>query len=112
MGMVSFSYPDVIENQPYKNPIKVVSFSDNTITLENGKEYFIGNHAEIAFDMIKNAGNVIETPEGVDFGVKCRVEGWICGTPWAQPIVIPIFSEKVYKNRIHVVGVAHEVGSE
>ena len=35
--------------------------------------------------------------------ISARQDGWVCGTPWAQPIVIPIFPVVVYRNRRELV---------
>ena len=42
--------------------------------------------------------DIRETGNG-DVQVFGRTDGWICGTPWAQPIRIPVFRDTVYRNR-------------
>jgi len=34
-----------------------------------------------------------------------RQNGWICGTPWVQPIRIPIIRDTVYKNRRELIAI-------
>ncbi len=119
-GLVGFTTPVTVENEPLLAPIPVTDVAaDGTLdTALRGRIAF----AEGPIDEVTRArveadiaagGGVIEVGErtGVvrDDGlpvrrVYIREPQWRCGTPWAQIVVIPIFEDELRRwNRATLV---------
>lgn len=57
---------------------------------------------------------MIDVENGRDgiVGIYARQNGWICGTPWAQPVRIPIFRDTVYRNRRELITIGKIIGEQ
>jgi hypothetical protein len=108
IGMVGFHYPHVIQDEPLQHPQNVLRVEGTNIVLESG--------AMIALDQVDASGISnklkqsafqvdIEGAKGGPVGIWARQDGWICGTPWAQPIRIPLIRDTTYKNRRELIAV-------
>jgi len=106
LGIVGFRAPRVVQNQPLMAPIRVVSIDGAKLVLEDKRiiqtEPYSGqdlsnqlSQSDFMVDLEPGAGETV--------GVYARQTGWICGTPWAQPIRIPIIRDTVYKNRRQLI---------
>lgn len=114
IGFVGVRYPRIIENQPLLNPQQVAKISGSRIELQDGRifevlEDFAGEKWPIS-DVGIHRQIDIEPDFGDDgFILYGNRDGWVCGTPWAKPIVIPIFGDDVYRNRREMIALAREI---
>ncbi len=120
LGVVGFHYPRVIQNEPLKNPQKVVSVHGTDIVLERGAVISIHpvtgvdtTEASQISNLLNQTAFEIEVEDrGGPIAIYGRQNGWICGTPWAQPVRIPLIPDQVYKNRKRLIGLGSYVQSE
>ena len=113
-GIVGFHYPMVIQDEPLRNPQKVVRMEGTNIFLQNGAviEIESSDAAEISNKLHQSAFNIdIEGTKGEPLAIFARQDGWICGTPWVQPIRIPLIRDNVYKNRRKLIAIGSYVES-
>lgn len=106
-GVVGIHYPRVIENQPLVNPIEISKVEGSVVTLADGRILeFEGDAPKGSWENFFASGRKIDIEEnGADeVMVWANKPGWICGTPWATPIRIPLIADDVYRNRREVVG--------
>ena len=109
MGLIGFHYPRVIENQPLSNPIAISNVEGLAVSLTDGRilelESYDYNGSE---NHLLAKGTMIEIEEISDGEVVIwgNKPGWICGTPWAQPIRIPLLADDVYRNRREMLSFA------
>jgi hypothetical protein len=114
MGMAGVHYPRIIRDEPLQHPQTVVRIEGTNLVLESG--------AIIAFDGIEAASisNKLQQSEfavdidgaqGEALAIWARQDGWVCGTPWAQPIRIPLIRDTTYKNRRQMIAVGSYVRS-
>lgn len=107
---VGIHYPLVIQDEPLRNPARIVNVSGKLVTLEDGRKLRMeGIESEDDWNSIFQQSNYQIEIEANDDGamIIARQKGWICGTPWAQPIRVPLIPDIVYKNRKKVVGFAN-----
>jgi hypothetical protein len=112
IGLVGFHYPRVIENEPLEDPHRVVRFEGSNLFLENGTIIALEPFwTEPMAEQLKMASFEVDLERQNDGScyVLARRNGWICGTPWAQPIRIPLIADTVYKNRRELIGVGSDV---
>ena len=117
IGLIGFHYPHVIEDEPLKFPIKVVQIEGHDLVLEDGRRMALDDWTEdrgtISEVLAQSDFQIdVEPLVGETYAVWARQDGWICGTPWAQPIRIPIFKDTVYCNRRQPVGIARGTDAE
>ena len=111
-GILGFSYPEIIENQPLLNPVKVVQVVSNRFMLEDHRMVEVETTPGIDItNQLAESGYMIdlELNKGSLIGIYARQDGWVCGTRWAQPIRIPIFPTKVYKNRRELIAIGNRI---
>jgi hypothetical protein len=111
-GLIGFHYPRVIENEPLKDPHKVVRFEGTNLFLEDGAMIALGPFgSERLGDQLKKANFEIDIERDADgsCSVLSRQPGWICGTPWTQPIRIPLIADTVYRNRRELIAIGSYV---
>lgn len=106
-GVVGFHYAGIIQNEPLKNPQKVLSIRGDEIVLQGGSVIRIDDAdisqisnklSQAAFEVDLEGGD-----HGNAVGIYGRQNGWVCGTPWAKPIRIPLIRDRVYKNRRQLI---------
>lgn len=120
-GCLSVTYNEFYDNQPLSNPQKLVSFNkdDLTFELDNGKRFkFISmfdlfgrtpDDIEEAFKLSEWLAE-LENENGIDiYGVYVKGDTFICGTPLAGYLVIPIFPSKIPKYGKDFIGKAKQV---
>ncbi len=105
-GLVGVRYPRVITDEPLKHPQKVVRIEGTKLSLADGAVVTLegveeGNLSNILWQSEFTVD--IDESTGGDVGVWARQNGWVCGTPWAQPIRIPLIRDTVYKNRRQMI---------
>ena len=100
-GLVGITYPIVIEDQPFTNPCKVQKVVEHEMFLEDGRIVVLDRPEGIK-EILAYSKHTIELHEDENNSVLivARRNGWVCGTPWAKLIRIPIIGEKVYKNKL------------
>ena len=115
-GVVGFHYPSITQNEPLKNPQKVLSIHGAEIVLQNGRVVRIDDAdisqisnklSQAAFEIDLEGGD-----HGGAVGIYGRQNGWVCGTPWAKPIRIPLIRDRVYKNRRQLIALGWYVQSQ
>jgi hypothetical protein len=114
IGMVGFHYPHVIQDEPLQNPQKVLRVEGPNIFLESGAIIALDHvdASSISNKLDQSAFRVdIEGAKGGPLAIWARQDGWICGTPWAQPIRIPLIRDTIYKNRRELIAVGSYVES-
>ena len=107
-GLVGFHYPHVIKNEPLKAPVKVMRVDEQKLFLEDGRTIEVETYpGEDLTKQLSQSDFMIDVEPAADglVNIYARQDGWICGTPWAQAIRIPIFRDKVYKNRRELIAV-------
>jgi len=108
LRLVGISYPEIVENQPLESPIRVIRIEGNNVELADGRTLSLNDPSHESWsDVLAQSENMIDVEEfDSDFvAVYARQDGWVCGTPWAQPIRIPLIRDTVYKNRRELVGI-------
>jgi hypothetical protein len=113
-GVIGFHYPRVIENEPLHDPIKVLRVEGKQLHLSDSRIIEVQNTSDEALTKAIAESDFYVDLEGSGsvVTVHARQNGWICGTPWAQPIRIPLFPDTVYQNRRDLIAVGEFVGSE
>jgi hypothetical protein len=116
IGLVGFHYRHVIENEPLKDPHRVLRAEGTNLFLEDGTVIALNPfYREPVTDQLKQANFEVDVERDTD-GSCCvlarRRGGWICGTQWAQPIKIPLIVDTVYRNRRQMIGLGSYVVSK
>jgi hypothetical protein len=116
-GFIGIHYPHVIQDQPLRHPLAVVRVETNRLWLEDGRVLALddADGSQIS-NKLSQSDFKVDIEPGADgiLGIYARQKNWICGTPWAQPIRIPIFRDTVYKNRreLIAIGMIEEASSQ
>jgi hypothetical protein len=102
-SFVGFHYPKVIEDEPLVNPVKIIKIDGSTLYLADGRTLILEDGFDDDWKSIFSQSDFyIDIDAFSDHGdavIYARQDGWICGTPWARPIRIPIIPDIVFKNR-------------
>jgi hypothetical protein len=115
MRIIGLHYPNVVQNEPLQNPQKVLRIDGTNIFLQNGAILAIDSEdpLELSNKLVQSNFEIdIEGPKEELVAIFARQNGWICGTPWAQPICIPLIKDKVYKNRRARIAIARYESKE
>ena len=108
LGLVGFTYPRVVRDEPLHHPLRVVKIEGTNIVLESGRLIALEGMtaADITNKLQQSDFHVdVEPGHGGSVAIWARQTGWICGTPWAQPIRIPLVPVTVHKNRRKLIAV-------
>jgi hypothetical protein len=111
-GLVGFHYPTVIQDEPLRDPQKIARVEGTNLFLQNGSVIAIDwiKATEISNELRQSSFEVdLEGAKGEPVAIIARQDGWICGTPWAQPIRIPLIRDTVYKNRRELIAMGEYV---
>ena len=115
LGMVGFHYPHVVQDQPLNDPVAVLHVESNRLILADGRviEADLDSEQDIT-NQLAQSDFMIDVERGQDgfVGIYARQDGWICGTPWAQPILIPVFRDTVYRNRRELITIGTVIGEQ
>lgn len=106
-GIVGLRYPRAIENDPLLSPLRVASIQGNSLVLEDGRVLEVVDVRHPLDEMIANSDYQIdlESHSEVDLVFICvKSRSWICGTPWACVINIPLIPDDVPINRREMAG--------
>ena len=106
IGVVGFHYPRVIPNEPLRQPQKVISVQGTNLFLESGTIIAIDTleASDISNKLHQSGFEIdVEDSSGGPVAIYARQDGWVCGTPWAQPIRIPLIPDTTYRNRRELI---------
>jgi hypothetical protein len=109
LRVIGFRYPRVVENDPLLAPINVTSIEGDQWTLEDGRVLhmtIIDDREQPQFRAGQPQLRVDLQQEGSDTIVFVKRRSWVCGTPWACEIKIPLFPDDVSINRREPIGFA------
>jgi hypothetical protein len=107
LGLVGFHYPRVVQNEPLRNPQTVVRLDGIDLGLQSGAIIRVEamESLEISNKLSQSAFEIdVESGKDETVAIYARLNGWVCGTPWAQPIRIPLIRDTVYRNRRQLIG--------
>ncbi len=111
-GIIQFHYPRAVENDPLRSPIKVLSVSGNTLVLDDGRTFRVEVYDKPLDEIVRESHFRVDMEsesDGSGTTIYAARRGWICGTPWAAMIQIPLFPDKVSINRREMIGTVHVV---
>lgn len=106
MSVVGFTYPRAVENDPLRKPVHVTTVTSNSFTLADGRSFLVIYDQHDFSEVITNAGVRVDLDDmgQKEFAVYTAERGWICGTPWARMITIPLIPQSVPINRRRYAG--------
>ncbi len=115
-GSVGIHYPRVIENQPLLDPQPVGKIEGQRVELQDGRVFeilndFAGDDWPVSDAAIHRQIDIERDPGEDGFVLYVNRDGFVCGTPWARPFVIPIIGDPVYRNRREPIALAREITS-
>jgi hypothetical protein len=100
-GIVGFHYPRAIDNDPLRSPVYVAHVDATRLVLEDGREFEFANGNHEPAVMSGQFGNRVDLelqPDGTYTVYRQRTGLFICGTPWARPINIPLVPDDIPLN--------------
>lgn len=105
-GLVGFRYPHIVQGDPLRHPCKVRDVQGTNMVLADGR--VIAFHAsypsEFSNELSQSEFEVDVEGRGISgAAIYARHKTKICGTPWAQPIVIPLIRDTVYKQHREMI---------
>lgn len=106
MGVVGFTFPRVMENDPLRKPVRVTAVTSNSFTLADGRSFLVIYDQHYFSEVITNVGVRVDLDDmgQEEFMVHTAERGWICGTPWARMITIPLIPQSVPINHRRYAG--------
>ena len=110
--VVQFHYPRAIQNDPLLAPVAVRSVVGNTLHLADGRAIEIDTTEPLDQLISRSDCRVDLEFEGTEVLVYINHRGWLCGTPWAALIEIPLIRDDVPINRRAPIGVGHLVAAQ
>ena len=106
-GLIGISYPVRVYNTALTSPVKVKRIIGHQIELVDGRLITLSDDEEwktqIAYS--KNWVDLEGDPEGPEVWVYGDRKFMLCGTPWAQPIRIPIIPNRIPMNHRQLIAV-------
>ncbi|TWU04650.1 hypothetical protein [Stieleria varia] len=105
-GVVGFHYTRVVDDEPLQNPVEVIGVVENQLYLSDLRVIKLqtGSHEQLLEAITQSAYQVDIQGTEPYVTLYARTNRWVCGTPWAQPIRIPLIPETVYRNRREMIG--------
>ncbi|MGC4015604.1 MAG: hypothetical protein QM755_13950 [Luteolibacter sp.] len=114
-GLIRITYPKIVNNPVLSHPIQVTAVSGDQITLVDGrvlKVESMGPELTKAMSESRNEVELQPSPyEPGEYQIYGRKRRFICGTPWAGLINIPIIPCKIDGNERTLIGFADDVAS-
>lgn len=107
-GLIGLHYPRAIDNDPLVSPVTVTLVAPNVLQLEDGRRLEVAfQDLGVALDKaISDSDGKIDMEVGNNgvVSVYLKRRSWVCGTPWARAINIPLIPDDVPLNRRQLVG--------
>ena len=102
-GIIGISYPVRVDVTSLKTTIKVERFTENQIELSDGRVITLSDaYADHVWqDRIVYSKNQVDLEgdaDGSDVWIYGDRKFKLCGTPWEQPIRIPIIPNRIHMN--------------
>lgn len=102
-GLIGFTYPRIIDTEPLLAPAVVVKVENTVVTLEDGTRIEIqGLTSEEIKEVLRESHQRLDIKTSANLEerlIYANRNGWVCGTPWATPLTLPLVPQTVYKNR-------------
>ncbi len=109
-GIITFHYPEVIQDEPLVNPVHIAKIEKDRLFLKNGSVLRLRDEPpEDGWAAVFQQSALqidVEYLNETSAIIYARQDGWICGTPWAALIRIPLIPDLVYKNRRELITTA------
>jgi hypothetical protein len=110
-GFIGLRYPRAKYNNPLRNPVQVDRVHGRTLVLADGRELELSESSGDIAALVAESKNRIDLVAVNDqYMVFVNRRGWICGTPFAAMIQIPLIPVDVPMNRREPIGVATLLG--
>ena len=106
-GLIGISYPVRVDSTALSSPVKVQRITGQQIELVDGRVITLSDDQEWK-DRIADSKNWVDLegdPEGPEVWIYGDRKLLICGTPWAQPIRIPIIPNRIPMNHRQLIAV-------
>ncbi len=106
-GLIGISYPVRVDNTALSSPVKVKRITGHQIELVDGRVITLSDDQEWK-DRISYSKNLVDIEgdsEGPDVWIYGDRKFILCGTPWAQPIRIPIIPNRIPMNHRQLIAV-------
>lgn len=107
IGVVGISYPRSVENNPLNSPVRVLSYQNDVLELEDGRRIKVEFVLDEFAESLAESGNEIELQEsgyGTEYEIYGKHRRFICGLPWSQPILIPLIPCDIPKYDRRMIG--------
>ena len=109
-GLIGISYPVRVDVTSLSSPIKVKRFTENQIELVDGRVITLSDaSADHEWqDRIVYSKNLVDLEgdsDGPDVWIYGDRKFKLCGTPWAQPLRIPIIPIRIHMNSRDLIAV-------
>ncbi len=109
-GLIGISYPVAVDNTTLMSPIEVERITGNQIKLVDGRVITLSDaYTEYEWqDRIAQSKNRVDLDgdsEGPEVWIYGDYNRGFCGTPWAQPIRIPIIPILIPRNQRLLIAV-------
>jgi len=106
IGLVGFRYPHIVQRDPLLHPCKIRDLQGTNMVLADGRviAFQATYPSELSNELSQSEFEVDVEPRGSSgAAIYVRHKTMICGTPWAQPIVIPVIRDTVYKQHREMI---------
>jgi len=110
LDLVGFHYPREVIDDPLLSPVRVLSVRNKTLYLEDGRALRMDDSLlqGSIIDLIQASDNRVdvEPDRSQKLVVFVKKRRPICGTRWAQFVIIPLFPDDVQINHRELLGCA------
>ena len=111
-GIVGISYPAFVDNTDLRSPVLVTQLNRNQMVLSDMRTVQLPGYSDAELTKLLKQIETSKYKVDID-GTGNHSEVWIygdvqmkiCGTPWAQPIMIPLIPNRIRKNQRILIAV-------
>lgn len=107
-GILGFTYPKVVDNNPLDDPIDIVTITNQVLTLANGQSFSVADGFRWEDKLYDQQIELQSQPDGTIrfFGKRRHL---ICGTPWARLVTIRLIPVEIKRWTRAEVGMGTEL---